>query len=483
MSSTFKNTVISSFFWKFLEQCVVGSAQLVIGIILARILYPEDYAVFIIAMVFITLSKVFIDSGFQTALIQKKEITERDTSSVFYLSLAITTVLYILLFILSPVLAEFYETPLLTPVLQILGLTMFIGVFSGIQQVFVSRNFQFKKQFIVSISSALISGIAGIIIAWLGYGVWALVVQQVTMAVLTATILGILIKWRPKIIFSWENTKDLFTYGWKILVASLIEKIHDSIRDLSISTFYSKNELAYYSKGMEYPSFLGSALDGTVSTVLFPAYSKYQDDKVMLKEMVRRSITSSACVVFPAMFGLAAVSESFVELLLTEKWLLCVPFLQIFCMCYALQPISSACLGVIKATGKMNTYLKIQIAKTIFSFICLFCMIPLGVFAIAFGAFLLKIFAIFINSYPLKRLIGYSQLDIIKDLLPNLLLAIIMFCAVYCITFINLPVGATLAIQIIVGIMVYFGLAKLFRLKSLAYVQLSIKEFIQKKRQ
>lgn len=478
MPSTFKYTVLNSFIWKFAECCGAGGIQLIIGIVLARLLLPEDYAIVIIAMVFVNLAKIFVDSGFSSALIQKKDIDENDTSTVFFISLLIAVGLYLILFISAPLIADVYIEPLLIPVLRIMGLILIIGVISSIQKVFISRNFHFKKLFFVSLIAGLISGVVGIYLAFSGYGVWALVWQQIASSIITAIILQILVKWVPKCLFSLDHAKSLFSFGWKILVAGIFYKICDSIRNLTIGVFYTKDALAYYNKGWEYPEYLSSALDGTVSSVLFPAYSRFQDDNETLKMMLRKAMSANAFITFPAMFGLASIAESFVLLLLTEKWMPCVIFFQIFCIYFSLQPISSANLAAIKAVGRSDILLRLEIIKNVIAYICLFATLPFGVVPIAIGMVLMKICAIIINVYPNKRLLNYSFIELIKDIVPFILLSGVMAGIIYCVSFIGLSPILTICIQIPLGILIYFGLAKLLHLKALDFIEETIKGYI-----
>ena len=480
MSVSLKSTILNSLVWKFTEQLSVGIVQLVIGIILARLLLPEDYAIVIIATVFITLSKIFIDSGLSSALIQKKKIDDADTSSVFYISLSIALALYCLIFFGAPVIASIYNSPELVSVLRVMGLMLFIGVFTSMQQVFVSRQFLFKKQFLVSLISGLISGVVGVVCAVYGFGVWALVIQQLISAILIALLLQTLVKWKPKLLFSIKKSKALFSFGWKILVASLIGQAYESIRDLSIGAFYSKNDLAYYNKGYEYPTFLCTALDGSIAAVLFPAFTKCQDDRETLKLMLRRSIMVSSFVVFPAMFGLVAVAEPFVRLLLTDKWLLCVPFLQIFCIYQSIQPISSANLAAIKAVGRTDILLRLEIIKRCFGFICLFISLPFGVMAVAYGALIFKIFSVAINVFPNKSIFGYKYGEMLRDILPSVMLSMMMALFVYCVSFFGLPLIITLCIQIILGIVIYLCGAKILHMYAMDFVISSLKDYLRK---
>jgi teichuronic acid exporter len=473
-----KTSVLSSLFWKLLERGGVSGVQFIVQIILARLLLPEDYGIIALIVVFVSLSQTFVESGLGTALIQKKHITDVDYSSVFYLTLGIALVFYCLLFLASPLIAAFYNQPLISSVLRILGLTLFFGAVNTIQNAVIARNFQFRKLFISSLGAVLLSGVVGIVMAYTGYGVWALVAQQLTSITALCLIMWFTVKWRPKLLFSFTSAKELFTFGWKLLLSRLINVTYINLSSLIIGKLYPANMLGYYTKGRDFPHALVGNINSSIQSVMFPAYSKCQDDRPLVKQIMRRALVTSSFLIFPAMAGLAAIAEPLVELLLTEKWLVAVPFLQIFCAVYALWPIHTVNLQAINALGRSDVYLKLEIATKFVGVCMLAVTVPIGIYAMALSMIVTGIITTFINAYPNKILLDYSFSEQWKDLIPNLMLSLIMFGIVYSILFLDLPIWVTFILQIVVGVSVYVGLAWLLKLESLVYVINTIKDYL-----
>ena len=381
-----KTSVLSSLFWKFLERGGVSGVQFIVQIILARLLLPEDYGVIALIVVFIAISQTFVQSGLGTALIQKKKVTDADYSSVFYLSLGIALVFYCILFLGAPAIAAFYNQPLITPVLRVLGLTLFFGAVNTIQNAVIARNFLFRKLFVSSLGAVLLSGVVGVAMAYAGYGVWALVGQQLISAIALCIIMWFTVQWRPKLIFSVARVRELFSFGWKLLVSGLIDVTYTNLSSLIIGKLYPASMLGYYTKGKEFPNVLVSNINSSIQAVMFPAYAKNQDNRPMVKQIMRRALVTSAFLVFPAMAGLAAVAEPLIELLLTDKWLIAVPFLQIFCAVYALWPIHTVNLQAINALGRSDVFLKLEILKKIVGVSMLAVTVPIGIYAMALGS-------------------------------------------------------------------------------------------------
>lgn len=477
-----KGRVLSSLLWKFLERGGTQGIQFVLQIVLARILLPSDYGIIALISIFITLANVFVQSGFNTALIQKKDVDECDFSSVFYLSIFVSIVLYIILFISSPFIERFYNTQGLSKVLRVLSLTLFTGVFNSIQNAVISRKMEFKKLFFSSIGSMIISGTVGILSAIAGFGVWALVFQQLSNQITIVLILWFTVKWRPKLIFSLNKVKDLFSYGWKILLSTLIDTLYMNLRSLIVGKVYSSEMLGFYNRGDQFPQILINNINGSIQSVMLPALSEEQTNKVRVKEMVRRSIVTSSFVIFPIMIGLAAISEPMVSVILTDKWLPCVPFIRIFCFSYALWPIHTANLQAINALGRSDIFLKLEIVKKVMGMIILIISMQFGVYAIAIGLLISGIISTFINAHPNLRLLNYSYLEQIKDVMPSFILAIIMGVVVYSITFLHMPLVIMMILQIIIGMIVYISLAKIFKLECFTYLVNTMKEIINKKR-
>jgi len=462
-----------------MERGGTQGVQFIVQIMLARLLLPKDYGLIALVMVFIALANVFVQSGFNTALIQKKEADEIDFSSVFYLSLLVAGLLYLILYFVSPFIAEFYKTPQLITILRVLSITLFFGAFNSIQNAFISRNMLFKKLFFSSLGAILISGTIGIVAAFAGWGVWALVFQQLTNQLSILLILWFTVKWRPRLLFSLRRVSVLFSFGWKLLVSSLLETAYRELRTLIIGVIFSPAMLGFYNRGRQFPQFIVSNIDGSIQSVMLPALSSYQEYPIRIKKMVRRSIVTSSFILFPLMVGLAVVSEPLVLILLTEKWLPCVPFLQIFCASYALMPIHTANLQAINALGRSDIFLKLEIIKKITGLAILVISIQFGIYAIAWGVLISGIISTFINAYPNNKLINYKYTEQLKDIVPSLLISLAMGILIYSSNFLTIPAWQTLIFQILIGVIAYIGLAMVFKLECFYYLLDSIKVVIK----
>jgi len=477
-----KTSVISSLFWKFLERGGVTGIQFIVQIILARLLFPADYGVIALIVVFIAISQTFVESGLGTALIQKKKVTDADYSSVFYLSLGVALAFYCILFLGAPFIAVFYNQPLITPVLRALGLTLFFGAVNTIQNAVIARNFLFRKLFVSSLGAVLLSGIVGITMAYAGYGVWALVGQQLTSIMALCLIMWFTVQWRPKLLFSLARVKELFSFGWKLLASGLISVTYNNLSSLVIGKLYPASMLGYYTKGKEFPHYAVANINSTIQMVMFPAYAKNQDNKPMVKQIMRRALVTSVFLVFPAMAGLAAIAAPLIELLLTEKWLISVPFLQIFCAVYALWPITTVNLQAINALGRSDIFLRLEIMKKTIGLCVLAVTIPIGIYAIALGMVVNAAIGMVINIFPNRTLLDYSFTEQWRDLMPTLILSLIMCGIMYSILFLDLSLWVTLILQIVIGVVVYLGLAWLLKLESLTYVINTVKEYSPRKK-
>ena len=316
--------------------------------------------------------------------------------------------------------------------------------------------------------------------AYTGYGVWALVGQQVTNQLLVTLILWFTVKWRPRLLFSIRRVKSLFSYGWKLLLSGLIDTVYRELRSLIIGKMYAPAMLGFYDRGKQFPSLIISNIDGSIQSVMFPVLSAEQDNRPRVKDMMRRAIVTSSFVVFPAMVGLTVIAEPLVKLLLTDKWLPAVPFIQIFCASYALMPIHTSNLQAINALGRSDVFLKLEIIKKCYGLAILGVTVFYGVYAIALGQVLSGIIATFINAYPNTKLLNYRYLEQWKDIYPALILSLVMGAVVYSIKWLGLSVILTLTIQILVGIILYFGMAWIFKLESFEYLINTMKGLVAK---
>lgn len=472
--------IVSNFIWRFAERCGAQLVSFVVSIVLARILAPEDYGTIALVTVFTAILQVFVDSGLGTALIQKKDADDLDFSSVFYFNFSICLVLYAVMFIVAPYIAIFYEDMTLTSVIRVLSLTIVISGVKGIQQAYVSRNMLFKRFFFSTIGGTIFSAFLGIGLAFSGCGVWALVAQQLSNTMIDTLILWITVKWKPKKEFSWKRLRTLFSYGWKLLVSSLLDTVYNNLRNLIIGKMYSSADLAYYNQGDKFPKIIVTNINTSIDSVLLPTMSNEQDDRNRIKSMTRRAIKTSIYVMAPLMMGLAFCAESIVELVLTDKWLPCVPFLRLFCITYMFWPVHTANLNAIKAMGRSDCFLKIEIVKKIVGLFFLLSSMWFGVMAIAYSLLLSSILSQIINAWPNRQLLGYGYLEQVRDFAPGILLAIGMGICVYFIGFLPLPTIVTLLIQIIIGAVIYIGASALLKLEEFEYILGMVKSFLKK---
>lgn len=466
-----KKSTITNLLWRFAERCGAQAVSFLVSIILARLLAPEAYGTIALAMVFINILQVFVDSGMGTALIQKKDADDLDFSSVFYFNLAACLVLYAGLFLAAPSIAQFYGDPALTALVRALSLTVVVSGVRNIQQSYVSRHLLFKRFFFSTIGSTLASAVVGIAMAYAGFGVWALVGQSLSNVVTGTIILWATVPWRPRRMFSWQRLKSLLSFGWKLLVSSLLDTGYNNLRSLIIGKLYSSADLAYYNQGDKLPNLVITNINTSIDSVLLPTMANEQDDHARVRSMTRRAIKTSTYVMAPLMMGLAACAEPLIRLILTEKWLPCVPFLRIFCITYMFYPIHTANLNAIKALGRSDLFLKLEIAKKIVGLTILLCTMWHGVMAMAYSLLLSSVLSQIINSWPNRKLLRYHYLNQLADILPALLLACAMGLAVYCIQFLGWGDLPTLCVQIPVGAALYLAGSALLRLDSFLYLR------------
>lgn len=474
------NNVVKNFLWRFFERCGAQFVTLIVSIVLARILTPSDFGTVSLIMVFTTILQVFVDSGLGTALIQKKDADDLDFSSVFYFNFAICLILYIGMFIASPFIAKFYKDISLTPIIRVISLTIVMSGVKGIQQSYVSRNMLFKKFFFATLGGTLFSAVLGIGMAYAGFGVWSIVAQQLSNTAIDTLILWITVDWRPKRMFSWQRLKSLLSYGWKLLVSSLLDTIYNNLRNLIIGKIYTSSDLAYYNQGDKFPKVIVMNINASIDSVLLPSMSGEQENKERVKSMTRRAIKTSTYIMAPLMMGLLFCAEPIVRLLLTDKWLPCVPYLRIFCFTYMFWPIHTANLNAIKAMGRSDLFLKLEIIKKVVGLILLFITMRISVMAMAYSLIFSGILSQIINSWPNWKLLNYNYLEQLRDILPSICISVFMGVCVYFIGFLSLPTLLQLIIQVIVGAIIYIVASIVLKLEEFNYLFGMIKSFKKK---
>ncbi len=473
--------VMNSFIWRLFERVGAKGVELIVSLILANFLDPELFGSIALVLVVITVLQVFVDSGLGNALIQKKDSDNKDFSTVFFFNIVFCAVLYTLLFFTSPLFANFYDDPSLTPIIRVLGLTVVISGVKNVQIAYVSKTMQFKRFFFSTLGGTIFAAVAGIYLAVNGYGMWALVIQSVSNTAIDTIILWITVKWKPEFYFSFKRLKVLFTYGWKLLVSQLLDTGYNQLRSLIIGKKYTKDDLAFYDRANQFPGFITANINTSIDSVLFPAMSGVQDDKERVKSMTRRAMKTSIFLMAPMMAGLACCATPIVKLVLNDTWLPLVPYMIILCISYTFYPLHTANLNAIKALGRSDMFLKLEIIKKILGITLLLISMWYGVMAITLSMLASDIICQVINSWPNKKLIGYGYFEQLKDILPSIILAWVMGGIVYCVGFLGLNEYVTLAIQVPLGVAIYTLGAKLFKMESFDYLLDLIKSIIGKK--
>lgn len=476
MTEVTTKKVASSFVWQLLERFGAEIVTFVVSIILARILDPVVYGTVALVTVIITILNVFVDSGFCSSLIQKKNPDSLDFSTVFYFNLGIAAVLYIGMFFSARWIADYYDMSELVWVIRVLSLTLIFSAIKNCSKAYVSKHMEFKKYFFSTLGGTIAAAVVGIIMTYRGYGVWALVTQFVVNSFVDAVILFIAVKWKPRLEFSFARLKSLFSFGWKLLFSSLTETICDNIRQLAIGKKYSAEDLAYYNRGHSFPQIIGTNVTASLLAVLFPTFSSIQDDKDKVKDTIRKSISISSYIVFPMMIGLAVVAEPMISFLLTDKWLFCVPYLRMFCVFYALKCIDSTTGSVLKGTGKSGVLSALQITKKVIDLALLFSFMWFGVVYIAISMLAASIIGYMLNMFVLSKYYNYSFKEQLSDIFPNLLISLLMGVFVLCLDNIASYHIVSIIIQVTSGIIIYFLWSKMTENANYIYLTSFIKE-------
>lgn len=469
---TESNKVFSGVFWSYMEQISAQVVSFIIGVVLARVLMPNCYGIISVVMIFINIANVFVTNGLGNALIQKKEADELDFSTVLYSNLILSFIIYVALFVMAPFVEEFYEMEELSRVIRVMGLRIPIASINSVQQAYVSRKMDFKKSFVATLGGTILSAILGIWMAYAGFGVWALVVQYMSNSIMNTIALFVATGWRPKLKFSYKRMKALFSYGGKILFASLMTSIYSEVQNMIIGKKYTDVDLAYSEKGRHFPKLVAANVNMSITKVMFPVLASHQDEQDKVKYFTRKSIRLEMFVLTPLLLGLAAMAEPVVEIVLTEKWMACVPFMQIMCLVYVFQPMQLGSIRAMNACGRSDLYFKLEVVKKIAGIIILlvtvFCFD--GVLAIIIGSLIAEIVSAFVNIPINRRLYKYKYTEQFADILPPVLNSVIMVLVVYMIAQLSISLYMRAMLQIIGGAVTYVVIAIIFKMESMQYL-------------
>lgn len=466
-TKSLKNKVASGVFWKLAERLLSQATSFVISIVLARILSPDDYGLIAMVTAFTAIANVFVTSGFSTALIQKSNATSIDYASIFWCTMGMSLIVYILLFCSAPLIASFYGEPSLTLIVRIYSLVLFILAFNSIQSAYVSKKMLFRKFFFSTFAGTLGSGVVGIALALMGWGVWALVFQSLLNNLINTVVLFLIIPWHPSLDFSLDAAKHLVSYGWKILASDLLGTIYNNIRSLLAGHFYSTEQLAYFNRGQSFPDLIFSNISSALSSVMFPALTIVASDAAQVKQAFRKMLQTISFALFPVLAILIAVAEPMVELLLTDKWLGCVFFIQVISIARIIDVIPSLNLQVIRAVGRSDIALSLEFIKKPLCLIITIISCLINVEALAVSWILCSTIEAIVDVYPNRKLISYGYIEQAKDIAPYFLDAVLMLTIMSCLEVLNLSPLAALVLKPLFGLLTYIGIAALFKLPAL----------------
>lgn len=467
-----KEKTISSLFWKFFERCGSSLASLIVQIVMARLLMPEDYGLLAVILVFVNLGDILVKSGLPSALVQTPEATEEDFSTVFWISFVASLVLFITIFLLAPFIARFYQSSGIIGPLRAMGLLLVIGAFNGVQGALVVREMAFKKTFVATIVSVVVSGAVGIVLAFAGAGLWALVGQQLLYSAVNFFVLRAQVKWWPRMVFNGHRAKELFLFGWKLLAAGFATTLCQGFANLVVGKQFSTSDLGLLSQGEKIPNAFGRLIDGTLQPVMMSAVSHVQKDVEHVRRLMRRAVKVSAFAIYPAMGAMFVVADPLVQVVLGEKWLPCVPFLQVNCLIYAQLVVQGNNLQTLLGMGRSGTYLKLELINKAMNLIVIVytAFVLQNIYAYIIGGLFVSILSSWFDAYPNRKLLHYSYANLLRDTAPAFGLTILAGACAYLIGFLQIEPWLTLLLQLLTMVVVYLGAAKLLRCEDLDYL-------------
>ena len=473
-----KQKVAGGLFWSYGERIMAQLVSLIVSIVLARLLDPENYGVISIVMIFITFCDAIVTGGFGNAIVQKKDADELDVNTMLCCSVATSILLYIIIFCAAPYIASFYNMPIIRPILRVLGLRLLISGVNSIQRAWIQKRMLFKRFFISTSFGTIISAVVGISMAYMGKGAWALVGQYLTNSFIDTTVLLITNDWKPRLQFSWKRAKEMLSYGWKVLVTTVVYTIEGDLRSLIIGKKFGSADLAYYDQGKKFPNLLVTNINTSISNVMFPVLSESQNDPTRLKQLCRRAVRIGIYLLSPLLIGLMGVADTFVIAILSEKWAPCIPFLRILTLVFLVRPFTTTCQQSILSVGRSDITLKIEIIVNAVAIGILFYSVFIleSVLGIAIGTLIAELVSMGMFMYYENKIIRYSYKEQLQDLLPSLGLATVMGVIVYIVHFLPIYNGLALILQVVIGAAFYFAASYVLQFEPFVYLVGMLKE-------
>jgi len=471
--STLKKKTVVGLFWTFSDLIANQGIKFVIQVILARLLVPKDFGVIGMITVFIAISQSFIDSGFTNALIRDKEPSQEDYSTVFYFNLFMAVLMYIALFFSADAISNFFKEPQLTAILRVLAIVLIINSFGLIQKTMLTKNINFKTQTKISVISSILSGVIAVIFAYMGFGVWSLVIQTLVMQFVQSLLLSLWNRWVPSLVFSIDSFKRLFGFGWKLLVSGLINTLYNNLYFLIIGKAFSAVELGYYTNAQKLRDIASQSITTSVQRVSYPVLSSIKEEEKTLRAAYKKIIKTSVFITFPLMIGLAVVASPLIRLIFGQKWINAISFFQILCFAGMLFPLHAINLDILQVKGRSDLLLRLEIIKKVIGLmlIAIVLCLQLGINGLLWSAVLSSYISYFINSYYSAELLSYSTIEQIKDIIPELIASVLMAIVVYFSGAI-LPNNNLVKLigQFIIGVVVYICVCKIGKIEELKTV-------------
>ncbi len=475
MDSSVKYTLFRGVLWNTIEKFSTRFATFAVGILLARLLSPDDYGLMGMIAIFISLSQMFIESGFGKALISKKDCCEDDFSTAFYTNVIVAVTLYIVLFVISPYVAEFYGQPILKLLLRVLSLNFVLGSFNIVQRARLMYNMEFKSLTKVNFIATICGGIIGVVCAYAKCGVWSIVAQTMSSTCITLCLFPIVSRWKPNMRFSMSSFRKLFSYGSKLLASSTLSVVMSNISTISIGKFFSVSDVGFYTRAVHFSELVNSTICDVAGTVTFPVLSKFQDSKNHLINLHKKTLFYTALVTLPIMLILCMLARPIILLLLTDKWEPSIFLFQILCLARMITPMTSLNLNILNAIGRSDLYLKLDFIKIPLTLIRLVITIPLGIKAIVLGDLIDTCICFFINSYYSKQILGYGAFQQIRDWRYIILSVILMVLCVLLVESVITNLWLQLIVGLIVGLASYMGCCFLFKQVNISEIKSLIK--------
>ena len=465
-------------FWSLTENLSKQGIHFIIGIILARLLSPSDFGLIGMCAVLIALGTTFVDSGFGIALIRKKDCTDMDYNTVFYYNLVVSGFFYIILFFTAPLVSRFFNQPQLIAIIRVLGLVIIIGAFSIIQRTILTKEINFKLQTKITILTMVISGAIGISCAFLGFGVWSLIIQSIASSFLGVCFLWIFNHWRPILVFSWKSFRELFAFGSNLLITDLVETLYRNVYYVVIGRFFSPASLGFFTRAETTVSLVTNNIVNTVKRVSYPILANLQDDDVKLKSMYRKLVKNTMLVCCTLIFGMAAVAEPLIVVLIGEKWLPSVSNIQLLCFAGVFLPLTIFNLNGINVKGRSKLYLKLQLTNKFLAIPVIIVGIFYGITPMLIGFIVVAVLYYMVNVHFSAKIINYPMKEQLKDIAPFFLISGIISTAVYGVNFLNMEYWIKLVFQILSGGILTILIYNLLRLPEYMNLQKQVLSII-----